>query len=158
LTRCGLGVDLEAAAVRAALAEEGRPAGTFLSFNASVSALMADELPASLREPVENIVVEITEHEQVLDEPALQIVLGALRGRGARIAVDDSGAGYAGLQRIMRIGADIVKLDPSTGSRARRSSARSSNRSSDSPPRPAPSCAPRASRPRRTCASSPTSA
>ena len=109
--RCGLGVELEAAAVRFALAEDGRPEGTFLSFNVSVSALLGDELQGMLPEDLTGLVVEITEHEQVGDEPGLQVVLGALRARGARIAVDDTGAGYAGLQQIMKIGADIIKLD-----------------------------------------------
>jgi hypothetical protein len=34
-----------------------------------------------------------------------------LRQRGARIAIDDAGAGYAGLKQMMRVGPDIVKLD-----------------------------------------------
>lgn len=109
--RCGLGAELEAAAIRAALAEDGRPAEAFLSFNVSVSALMSDTIQELLPEILNTYVVEITEHEEVRDEPALQLVLGALRARGARIAVDDTGAGYSGLQQIMRIGADIVKLD-----------------------------------------------
>jgi diguanylate cyclase (GGDEF)-like protein len=109
--RCGLGVELESAAIRAVLAEDGRPDGVFMSFNVSVSALLAPELQDSLPDDLTQLVVEITEHEQVPDEPGLQVALGALRARGARIAVDDTGAGYAGLQQIMRIGADIIKLD-----------------------------------------------
>ncbi len=34
-----------------------------------------------------------------------------LRERGARIAIDDAGAGYAGLTQVMRVRPDIVKLD-----------------------------------------------
>jgi EAL domain-containing protein (putative c-di-GMP-specific phosphodiesterase class I) len=34
-----------------------------------------------------------------------------VRSRGARIAVDDAGEGYAGLQQVMRMRADIIKLD-----------------------------------------------
>ena len=109
--RCGLGMELEAAAIRAALAEPRRPGAAFLSLNASLSALLDEQLHASLPEDLTLLVVEITEHERVADEPGLQEMLGALRARGARIAVDDTGAGYAGLQQIMQIGADIVKLD-----------------------------------------------
>ena len=36
-----------------------------------------------------------------------------LRARGARIALDDAGNGYAGLQQIIRIAPDILKLDRS---------------------------------------------
>lgn len=109
--RFGVGPQMEAKAVRVALAAEHRPAGTFLSVNVSPSALLAaclrDELPDDLR----HIVIEITEHEHIGDEKALHAVLGPLRLRGARVAVDDAGAGYSGLQQVMRIGADIIKLD-----------------------------------------------
>ena len=37
--------------------------------------------------------------------------LTALRARGARVALDDAGAGYAGLQQIIRVAPDILKLD-----------------------------------------------
>ena len=36
-----------------------------------------------------------------------------LRERGARIAVDDVGEGYAGLQRVMAMSPDLLKLDRS---------------------------------------------
>jgi EAL domain-containing protein (putative c-di-GMP-specific phosphodiesterase class I) len=57
------------------------------------------------------VVIEITEEERVLDVPALQRHLDPLRSRGARIAVDDAGEGYAGLQQVMSMRADIIKLD-----------------------------------------------
>ena len=36
-----------------------------------------------------------------------------LRGRGARVALDDAGAGYAGLQQVIRVAPDILKIDRS---------------------------------------------
>jgi EAL domain-containing protein (putative c-di-GMP-specific phosphodiesterase class I) len=36
-----------------------------------------------------------------------------MRARGARIAVDDAGAGYAGLNQVMRVQPDVIKLDRS---------------------------------------------
>jgi len=66
-------------------------------------------LPADLA----GLVIEITEHERVGDEDELRSQLAPLRERGARIAVDDAGAGYAGLQQVMRIHPDIIKLDRS---------------------------------------------
>ncbi len=109
--RFGLGPRLEAEAIRVALAAPGRPAGTFLSVNVSPSALLAAELRDKLPEDLSYIVVEITEHEHIADEKALHAVLAPLRHRGVRVAVDDAGAGYSGLQQVMRIGADIIKLD-----------------------------------------------
>ena len=57
------------------------------------------------------MIFEITEQEEIVDPVQLQEVLQPLRERGARVAVDDAGAGYAGLQQIMRIKADFIKLD-----------------------------------------------
>jgi diguanylate cyclase (GGDEF)-like protein len=111
--RVGLGPQLEARAVAAALAAPGRPGDTYLSFNLSPSALASPEVVAVLPDDLTGMVVEITEHERVADERELREQLAPLRARGARIAVDDAGAGYAGLQQVMRIQPDIIKLDRS---------------------------------------------
>jgi hypothetical protein len=58
-------------------------------------------------------VVELTEHEAFGEDVALELELVALRERGARIALDDAGAGYAGLQQLIRLRPDIVKVDRS---------------------------------------------
>ena len=109
--RFGLGAALEAQSVRAALAAHGRPPGTFLSLNLSPSALASDEVQRALPDDLNGLVIEITEEERVLDIDALQRHLDPLRARGARIAVDDAGEGYAGLQQVMSMRADIIKLD-----------------------------------------------
>jgi diguanylate cyclase (GGDEF)-like protein len=111
--RVGLGPQLEARAVAAALAAPDRPHGVYLSFNLSPSALSAPEVNAVLPADLAGLVVEITEHERVTDDEELRSRLAPLRARGARIAVDDAGAGYAGLQQVMRIQPDIIKLDRS---------------------------------------------
>ena len=59
------------------------------------------------------MLIEITEHELAPEDGALEAGLAELRGRGARIAIDDAGAGYAGLQQVMRVQPDIIKLDRS---------------------------------------------
>jgi GAF domain-containing protein len=43
----------------------------------------------------------------------LDATLSELRDRGARIAVDDAGAGYAGLQQVVRVAPEILKIDRS---------------------------------------------
>ena len=55
--------------------------------------------------------IELTEHEVFGSEGELETELASLRARGARVALDDAGAGYAGLQQIIRIAPDILKLD-----------------------------------------------
>jgi diguanylate cyclase (GGDEF)-like protein len=109
--RFELGAALEAQALRATLATGQHPDGRFLAVNLSPSALAAPEVREALPADLSGLVIEITEEERVLDVEGLQNHLDPLRARGARIAVDDAGEGYAGLQQVMRMRADIIKLD-----------------------------------------------
>jgi diguanylate cyclase (GGDEF)-like protein len=111
--RAGLGPALEAAALRAALRAHGRPERTFLAVNVSPGALLSAEVRAELPDDLSGIVIELTEHELFSTEAALDRELADLRARGARIALDDAGNGYAGLQQIIRVAPDILKLDRS---------------------------------------------
>ena len=109
--RCGLGPALEARALRLALDCPARPAGTHLTVNLSPSALSSPEVQEILEGDLDGIVIEVTEHELVDDYARMTFALDALRVRGARVAVDDAGAGYAGLERVMRLEPDVIKLD-----------------------------------------------
>jgi diguanylate cyclase (GGDEF)-like protein/PAS domain S-box-containing protein len=109
--RCGLGVQLEARAAAAALAARHDAPSGYLSINLSPAALRADELRDQLPLDMRNVVVEITEHELVADGERLRETLDRLRARGASIAVDDAGAGYAGLRQLMMLRPDLIKLD-----------------------------------------------
>ena len=110
--RCGLGAELEAQAIRIALSHE-RPPGVYLCLNASPSALSSPIVLDTLPSDMSDLVIEITEHELASDDTALEVAMAEIRGRGGRIAVDDAGSGYAGLQQLMRIRPDIIKLDRS---------------------------------------------
>lgn len=59
----------------------------------------------------ERIVVELTEHSEVTDYAALTRRLAALREAGVRLAVDDTGAGFASLRHILQLHPDLIKLD-----------------------------------------------
>jgi diguanylate cyclase (GGDEF)-like protein/PAS domain S-box-containing protein len=109
--RCGLGVQLEARAAEAALASRDRAPNGYLSINLSPAALRDDELLLRLPRELDGVVVEITEHELVADGERLHATLEQLRARGARVAVDDAGAGYAGLRQLMILRPDLIKLD-----------------------------------------------
>src|SRR4051794_6254028 len=111
--RCGRGLALEMAAIKAALATPGRPPGTYLSLNFSPSALASPKIMAILPRNMSDIVVEVTEHELASEDGGLEEGLAKMRARGARIAVDDAGAGYAGLNQVMRVQPDVIKLDRS---------------------------------------------
>jgi EAL domain-containing protein (putative c-di-GMP-specific phosphodiesterase class I) len=59
------------------------------------------------------VVLEITERASVSHALALEQKMVALRAMGYRIAVDDLGAGYAGLTTFARVRPEFVKLDAS---------------------------------------------
>jgi diguanylate cyclase (GGDEF)-like protein/PAS domain S-box-containing protein len=109
--RCGLGYAVEAKALAAALAMPGRPEGTYLAVNLSPSSLTASEIQAALPERLDDLVIEVTENELASGDPAVAEAIAALRERGARLAVDDVGSGYAGLTHVMRLAPDVIKLD-----------------------------------------------
>jgi diguanylate cyclase (GGDEF)-like protein len=111
--RCGLAPQLEALAVTRALAAPDRPADAYLSLNLDPSVLGSTPVIGALPADLRGIVIEITEEEAVLDPDQVRAELAELRARGARIAVDDAGAGYAGLQHIVRLQPDIIKIDRS---------------------------------------------
>jgi EAL domain-containing protein (putative c-di-GMP-specific phosphodiesterase class I) len=109
----GRGTELELAAIRAALGRMGelRP-DLFLAVNASPATAATDEFGLLLdRYPAHRVVLELTEHTRVDDYDGLLAALDQLRHRGVRIAVDDTGAGYAGLKHLLRINPHMLKLD-----------------------------------------------
>ena len=111
--RAGLGVELEAAAIRAALPHiQALPTDAYVSVNVSPDLALSGRLPALLAgAPLERIVIEITETAQVDDYEALERALWGLRSRGVRLAVDDAGAGYSGMVQILKLRPEIIKLD-----------------------------------------------
>ncbi|HET6876514.1 MAG TPA: EAL domain-containing protein [Jatrophihabitans sp.] len=107
----GFGYELEAECVRRALDRRAElPSGTLLTLNMSPDVLGHDALAQMWDEDLVGVVVEVTEHASS-DVCALQDNLGRLRGRGALIAVDDVGTGYAGLLRLATMRPDYVKID-----------------------------------------------
>jgi EAL domain-containing protein (putative c-di-GMP-specific phosphodiesterase class I) len=109
----GLGVELECAAIAAAVRLLPLlPADTTLSLNASPTTVVSGALDAlfNVAEP-ERLVLEVTEHADVGDYDELCRHLERLRARGVRLAVDDAGAGFSGLQHILKLQPDSIKLD-----------------------------------------------
>lgn len=108
----GLGIELEIAAAREALRHVDRhsPDGP-LAVNVSPGAVLAglDQLGDDL--PWDSIVLELTEHVPVEDYGVLNRALEPFRAAGARLAVDDTGAGFASLRHILDLHPDFIKLD-----------------------------------------------
>lgn len=61
--------------------------------------------------PLQRIIFEVTEQEQVLDVDHLTGILRAYRKQGFMTAIDDFGAGYAGLNLLADFQPDLIKLD-----------------------------------------------
>ena len=111
--RVGLGLRLQLAAVENALRlVDELPPGTFLTVNVGPDAIAASQLPILLEavDP-ERIVLELTEHLAIVDYPRLRASLGVIRARGARLAIDDTGAGFASLGHIVNLRPELIKLD-----------------------------------------------
>ncbi len=110
--RVGMMVQLEKACLNAQVEQaKWLPAGTFVSLNVS-PALAIGLMPlldvlARVDRPV---VLEVTEHAEIEDYSRLMAVLDQVRSH-AMLAVDDAGAGYAGLRHILELRPQYVKLD-----------------------------------------------
>jgi EAL domain-containing protein (putative c-di-GMP-specific phosphodiesterase class I) len=61
--------------------------------------------------PIERIIFEVAESEQVHDRPHLVNIFEEYRRFGFATAIDDFGAGYAGLNLLAEYQPDIVKID-----------------------------------------------
>jgi len=111
--RVDLGVELELACAADALAGLDRlPGDAYLSVNVSHRTAGSEGL-VELLDEADRIVVEITEHERVDDYDPLVQALARIRDRGARVAIDDAGAGFASLRHLLLIDPEIIKLDVS---------------------------------------------
>ena len=110
----GLGQKLELAAVAAALRHLPHiPDRVALAVNVSPAVAVTDEFHEVVAPFAPRLIVELTEHEPVVDYAALSARLDDLRSWGARIAIDDVGAGFASIQDTFRLDPDIVKIDRS---------------------------------------------
>ncbi|MBA3696189.1 MAG: EAL domain-containing protein [Methylotenera sp.] len=61
--------------------------------------------------PLNRIIVEATEGEAIADPAQFAKVVNEYRRAGMRLAIDDFGAGYSGLNLLSEFQPDIVKLD-----------------------------------------------
>ncbi|HSL76201.1 MAG TPA: EAL domain-containing protein [Candidatus Limnocylindrales bacterium] len=113
-------VELDVVCARAVLAGAGALGeDRYLSINLSPRTLESDafsvqEIMALARRhgiPPSQLVVELTERESVDDLRRLQQAISALRRNDVRVAIDDVGAGNAGLRLLSEVEYDILKID-----------------------------------------------
>jgi EAL domain-containing protein (putative c-di-GMP-specific phosphodiesterase class I)/FixJ family two-component response regulator len=109
----GLEQELEVHAARSALRQLRQLRhDVYLSVNLSPRTLLSGSLDELLgAAPWHRVVLELTEHTEVVDYEGLHRRLAPWRQRGVRVAVDDAGAGHSSLRHILRLRPDIIKLD-----------------------------------------------
>lgn len=110
----GLGTFLDAHIIAKSLEYLKRfSPGQYLSCNVTPDTACNPELIKLFADmpDLSQVVFEITEHDAVRDYSAIALVMAPLRQKGARLAVDDAGAGYASLRHILLLKPDIIKLD-----------------------------------------------
>lgn len=112
-TQVSRGCELELRAIELALQSlADLPSPLYLTVNVSPTTVLDGRLSQMLAGlPLERLVLELTEHEQVDQYGDIARVVTPLRMAGLRVAVDDAGAGYASFKHILNLAPDIIKLD-----------------------------------------------
>jgi EAL domain-containing protein (putative c-di-GMP-specific phosphodiesterase class I) len=110
--RCGQTEALELACAAEAMAYwKQLPEPLWMSVNTSAATIAGmSELMSSHPMACSRMILELTEHLPLGKIDELQPTLDGLRRAGARIALDDTGCGYADLDVAGAIKADMVKL------------------------------------------------
>jgi EAL domain-containing protein (putative c-di-GMP-specific phosphodiesterase class I) len=91
-------------------------AGATLFVNLHPNDLLDDDLfspDAALSQVASRVVLEITERAALDHVSDVRARIAALRALGFRIAIDDLGAGYAGLSSFAQLEPEVVKIDMS---------------------------------------------
>lgn len=111
----GKDLPLEIRAIELALAHfHELPSHSYMALNVSAEGLVSRKLKEVLCDiPLERVVLEITERAPIRTYDSLLASLKYYRDRGARLAVDDAGAGYASFRHILVLQPDLIKLDKS---------------------------------------------
>ena len=88
------------------------PPNCFLSVNVDPASLLDRRVLDVLfaQGNLGGVVIELTEH-RAWDWPLLSPIVERLKAAGATFAMDDTGAGFAGLQQILQLRPSILKLD-----------------------------------------------
>ena len=109
----GVGVELEIVSAKKALkALPLLPDEVTLCVNAGPQAIVFDEVRQLLEvSDSRRIVMELTEETKVENYGQLSSALDKLCLLGVRLAIDDTGAGFASCAHLLKLAPDIIKLD-----------------------------------------------
>ncbi len=109
------GIELETAIVARVISMVPQlPEDIFVAVNISPTAALVAPWEQMLADvDPSRIVLELTEHDAVLDYGALDDALEPCRTRGVRVAVDDVGAGFSSFSHVLELSPEFVKIDQS---------------------------------------------
>lgn len=89
-----------------------------IGFNLAARHFMDEKIVSDVREIFEGspvrlsqVVLEVTERQSLDSLTSARRVIAALQGLGIKVAIDDIGAGHAGLSYMLKLGVDIIKID-----------------------------------------------
>lgn len=109
----GLGCALELFSIERALSLlPDIPEPLFMGINAGPATFGSPELHGLLSASTPGrIVVELTEHVGIEDHPGLRRARKAIRRIGGKVALDDTGTGFASLSLLLEVAPELIKLD-----------------------------------------------
>lgn len=103
-----MAADLNLAQTGAALSINFMPGAVY---NPATCIRLTLETAAAVGFPTEQLIFEVVEHEPVIDPAHLRSIAAEYRRLGLRIALDDFGAGFCGLNLLAELSVDLIKLD-----------------------------------------------
>ncbi|KAA5599496.1 EAL domain-containing protein [Blastochloris sulfoviridis] len=118
----GLIFELTLALMRAARDEmagvyASRP-GLKLGFNIHADHFVDDRIVQDIQEifghssiQLPQIMLEVTERAPLADLAAARRCIAALQAFGVKVAIDDVGTGHSGLNYLLKLGVDVIKID-----------------------------------------------
>ena len=89
------------------------------SLNITVEDILDEEISSYIFKKLKHyananrVIFEITESEEIKDYALINNFIKTVKSYGARIAIDDFGAGYANFEHIINLKADFIKIDGS---------------------------------------------
>ena len=96
----------------------GARPGLKISFNLAAQLVRDEAIVKDVRTifsggpiSLSQVVLELTERDQIESLTETRRVIAALQGIGVRIAIDDVGTGHSGLSYMLKLGVDIIKID-----------------------------------------------
>jgi EAL domain-containing protein (putative c-di-GMP-specific phosphodiesterase class I) len=118
----GLIIELTRSLMRRTLQEVGQALGkrphVTVGFNLTARHFASEEIVDDMRTifkrsplKMSQLVLEVTERQPIENLTETRRVIAALQGLGCKVAIDDVGTGHSGLSYMLKLGADIIKID-----------------------------------------------